>query len=88
MGFRGAAAFASLSLFLDGSAHCRCHILQYGPRRFVMQTKPHIITVVVRDVGEGGAWRCTDEQPQEAALLLCDVRAGRFVDTAPSSPRR
>ncbi len=47
----------------------------------IMQTKPHIITVVVRDVGEGGVWRCTDEQPQEAALLMCDVRAGRSVET-------
>lgn len=46
-----------------------------------MQVAPDIITVVVRDAGEGGAWRCTAAQPEEAALLMCDVRAGRPVET-------
>lgn len=47
----------------------------------IMQTKPDIVTVVIHDLGEGSVWRCTDQRPQEAALLMCDVRAGRSVET-------
>lgn len=47
----------------------------------IMQVQPHIITVAIHDLGEGGVWRCTGDQPQEAALLMCDVRAGRSSET-------
>lgn len=45
----------------------------------IMQITPNIITVAIRDAGEGGVWRCTTAEPEEAALLMCDVRSGRTV---------
>lgn len=47
----------------------------------IMQVVPEIITVVVRDVGEGHVWRCGPGRPEEAALLMCDVRSGRTTET-------
>jgi phenylpyruvate tautomerase PptA (4-oxalocrotonate tautomerase family) len=47
----------------------------------VMQVVPDIVTVVVRDLGEGHVWRCGPGQPAESALLMCDVRSGRSVQT-------
>jgi phenylpyruvate tautomerase PptA (4-oxalocrotonate tautomerase family) len=47
----------------------------------VMEARPHLVTVVVRDVGAGGVWRCTEQDPEPAALLMCDVRVGRPVET-------
>jgi phenylpyruvate tautomerase PptA (4-oxalocrotonate tautomerase family) len=40
----------------------------------VMETRPDIVTVVVR---EASVWRCTDGEPEPGALLMCDVRRGR-----------
>ena len=47
----------------------------------VMGTEPDIVTVVVRDLGAGGVWRCTAGEPVPAALLMCDVRRGRPAGT-------
>ncbi len=43
----------------------------------VMQANVKRITVVIREVGEGGVWRCTEGEPYAAALLMCDIRRGR-----------
>jgi phenylpyruvate tautomerase PptA (4-oxalocrotonate tautomerase family) len=45
----------------------------------VMQTRPDIVTVAIRDLGEGSVWRCGDEDPRPGALLMCDIRRGRPV---------
>jgi phenylpyruvate tautomerase PptA (4-oxalocrotonate tautomerase family) len=47
----------------------------------VMQTRPETITVSIHDLGEGGVWRCTDDEPHPAALIMCDIRRGRPVET-------
>jgi phenylpyruvate tautomerase PptA (4-oxalocrotonate tautomerase family) len=52
----------------------------------VMGTGPDTVTVAIRDLGEGGVWRCGEHEPQPHALLMCDVRHGRSTQTAPSLP--
>ncbi len=47
----------------------------------IMQTEARLVTVAIHDLGPGGVWRCTDDEPVEAALLMCDVRAGRSAAT-------
>jgi phenylpyruvate tautomerase PptA (4-oxalocrotonate tautomerase family) len=42
-----------------------------------MQTKPELVTVAFRELGEGGVWCCTAGEPESAALLSCDIRRGR-----------
>jgi hypothetical protein len=42
-----------------------------------MQANVKRITVAIREVGEGGVWRCSDEDSYPAALLMCDIRRGR-----------
>jgi phenylpyruvate tautomerase PptA (4-oxalocrotonate tautomerase family) len=54
----------------------------------VMGTAPDIVTVVVRDLGPGGVWRCTEGEPVPSALLMCDVRRGRPVATRAELCRR
>jgi phenylpyruvate tautomerase PptA (4-oxalocrotonate tautomerase family) len=54
----------------------------------VMDTRPEIVTVVVRDLGPGGVWRCTADDPVPAALLMCDVRRGRPVEVRAELCRR
>lgn len=46
----------------------------------VMQISPNIISVAIREIGEGGLWRCSDGDPEEAALLMLDVRRGRPIE--------
>jgi hypothetical protein len=43
----------------------------------IMQTKPELVTVAFRELGEGGLWCCTADEPEPAALLSCDIRRGR-----------
>jgi phenylpyruvate tautomerase PptA (4-oxalocrotonate tautomerase family) len=43
----------------------------------IMQTKPEPVTVAFRELGEGGVWCCTADEPEPAALLSCDIRRGR-----------
>ena len=47
----------------------------------IMQTAPDLVTVAIHDLGQGGIWRCTEREPQEAALVMCDIRAGRTPAT-------
>ena len=42
-----------------------------------MQTTPKQVTVAFRELGEGNLWRCTEAEPEPAALLMCDIRRGR-----------
>ena len=43
----------------------------------IMQTTPDKVTIAFRELGEGGVWRCSDGEPESAALLTCDIRRGR-----------
>jgi len=45
----------------------------------IMQTRPEQVTVAIRDLGEGGVWRCGACEPEPAALLMCDIRRGRSL---------
>jgi phenylpyruvate tautomerase PptA (4-oxalocrotonate tautomerase family) len=42
------------------------------------------ITIAVRELGDGGCWRCGPEDPRPAALLMCDIREGRSAERPPS----
>ncbi|MGY4313635.1 tautomerase family protein [Bradyrhizobium sp. JR3.5] len=43
----------------------------------IMQADIRRISVAVRELYDGGIWRCTAGEPYEAALLMCDIRKGR-----------
>jgi phenylpyruvate tautomerase PptA (4-oxalocrotonate tautomerase family) len=43
----------------------------------IMQANIRRISVAVRELDDGGIWRCTEGEPYEAALLMCDIRKGR-----------
>jgi phenylpyruvate tautomerase PptA (4-oxalocrotonate tautomerase family) len=43
----------------------------------IMQANVRRVSVAVRELGEGGLWRCTEGDPYPAALLMCDIRRGR-----------
>jgi phenylpyruvate tautomerase PptA (4-oxalocrotonate tautomerase family) len=43
----------------------------------IMQANVRRISVAIRELTEGGIWRCTEDEPYEAALLMCDIRRGR-----------
>lgn len=46
----------------------------------VMEVNPNIITVSIREVGDGGVWRCSDAEPDEAAIMMLDIRKGRPIE--------
>ena len=54
----------------------------------VMQVRPELITVSVHDLGPGGVWRCSDAEPDPAAQIMCEVRAGRSAETRGLLARR
>lgn len=43
----------------------------------IMETTPDIVTVAIRELAEGGVWRCGTGEPKAAAMLTCDIRRGR-----------
>ena len=43
----------------------------------VMETKPNIVSVTIRELPEGSMWHCGDDEPEPGALLMCDIRRGR-----------
>ena len=43
----------------------------------MMNSNINRLTVAVRELGEGGVWRCGEGDPRPAALLMCDIRRGR-----------
>lgn len=48
----------------------------------IMQVNADLLTVSVHDVGEGGVWRCHEgTDPTPSALIMCDIRQGRPVET-------
>jgi phenylpyruvate tautomerase PptA (4-oxalocrotonate tautomerase family) len=50
-----------------------------------MQVNADLLTVSIHDLGEGGVWRCHDEgDPTPSALIMCDIRSGRPVETRAS----
>lgn len=42
-----------------------------------MQANVKRISVAIRELTGGGIWRCTEAEPYQAALLMCDIRRGR-----------
>ena len=42
-----------------------------------MQASVRRISVAIRELADGGIWRCTEGEPYQAALLMCDIRRGR-----------
>ena len=54
----------------------------------VMAVQVDLVTIAVHDLGPGGVWRCTDDEPEAAALVMCDVRAGRPAETRADLARR
>jgi len=42
-----------------------------------MQAEINRVSVAIRELTPGGLWRCTPDEPYEAALLMCDIRKGR-----------
>lgn len=48
----------------------------------IMQVGMDLLTVSVHDLGDGGVWRCHEAGPPTlSALIMCDIRAGRPVQT-------
>lgn len=43
----------------------------------LMQTTPQRVSVGIRELTDGGLWRCGDGEPTPGAVLMCDVRRGR-----------
>lgn len=43
----------------------------------IMQANVRRISIAVRELADGGIWRCTEGEPYQAALLMCDIRRGR-----------
>jgi phenylpyruvate tautomerase PptA (4-oxalocrotonate tautomerase family) len=42
-----------------------------------MQANVKRISIAIRELGAGGVWRCSEGEPYQAALLMCDIRRGR-----------
>jgi phenylpyruvate tautomerase PptA (4-oxalocrotonate tautomerase family) len=38
------------------------------------------VTIVVREIGEGGIWRTVDGEVVPVSVLMCDIRRGRTPD--------
>lgn len=43
----------------------------------IMQADVRRITVSIRELGQGSVWRCSEDEPWPAAIMMCDIRAGR-----------
>lgn len=42
-----------------------------------MQADVNRVSIAIRELGEGGLWRCGEGEPRPASLLMCDIRRGR-----------
>lgn len=38
------------------------------------------LTVAIRELGEGGCWRCSEGEPYPAGILMLDIREGRTAE--------
>ncbi|RLJ72537.1 tautomerase family protein [Pedobacter alluvionis] len=47
----------------------------------IMKADANRITISIRELGEGAIWRCGDHEPMPAAIMMCDIRQGRSVQT-------
>lgn len=47
----------------------------------IMQSSAKRITVTIRELGAGSVWRCSDDEPSPAAIMMCDIREGRPKET-------
>jgi phenylpyruvate tautomerase PptA (4-oxalocrotonate tautomerase family) len=48
----------------------------------IMEIGMDLLTVSVHDLGEGGVWRCHETgPPTPSALIMCDIRSGRPIQT-------
>jgi phenylpyruvate tautomerase PptA (4-oxalocrotonate tautomerase family) len=47
----------------------------------IMQADARRITVTIRELGEGSIWRCSEDEPWPAAIMMCDIRTGRTKET-------
>lgn len=47
----------------------------------IMKADQNRITVSIRELGEGSIWRCGEEEPMPAAIMMCDIRKGRDAHT-------
>ena len=45
-----------------------------------MNSNINRLTVAIRELGEGGIWRCGEGNPRPANLLMCDIRRGRTAE--------
>ena len=45
-----------------------------------MQADINRVSVAIRELTPGGLWRCTSDEPYQAALLMCDIRKGRSAE--------
>ena len=47
-----------------------------------MSSNINRLSVAIRELGEGGLWRCGDgpNDPRPAAILMCDIRRGRSAE--------
>jgi len=43
----------------------------------VMSASISRISIAIRELGEGGLWRCSAGDPRPVTLLMCDIRVGR-----------
>lgn len=46
-----------------------------------MSANVNRLTVAIRELGEGGIWRCTEGDPYPAGILMLDIREGRSAET-------
>lgn len=47
----------------------------------IMHSDARRMTVIFNELGEGNVWRCGTNPPHTGALLMCDIRKGRSVET-------
>ena len=47
----------------------------------VMSADVKRISIAIRELGDGGIWRCGPGDPRPAAVLMCDIRRGRTAET-------
>jgi len=43
----------------------------------IMETSADRVTVAIRELPDGSLWRCSTEEPEPGAMLMCDIRRGR-----------
>ena len=46
----------------------------------VMNSNINRLSVAIRELGDGGLWRCSAGAPRPAAILMCDIRKGRTAE--------